>query len=406
MVTIPRNSAPRHVFRILFSHAAAIFLILVGARIAVSSSADASASYKIVGYYPSWAAYARGYTPRSIDPTRFTHLVYAFGKIDKGEVSLNDDVVDSKNIAELQALKQRNERLRLLIAVGGWAGSADFSDIAASDIQRRRFAESAAAFVRAHNFDGIDIDWEYPVAGGREENAHRPADRENLTLVLEATREALDTAGRVAGRRYLLTIAVGASTEHVANLDIERIARIVDWVGVMSYDFSGAWSKTSGHNAPLAFDPNDPTPGAALNPVSAAVARHLAAGLPRSKLLLGLPLYGRIWQGCEARNDGEYQVCAGPGKGTWEDGVLDNQDIAQTYATDPAFTRHVNRAAKAPFLFDAASGHFISYDDAESFHDKLSFLTDNGLAGVMLWELSADRKDVLIDLVARELGAR
>jgi chitinase len=174
----------------------------------------------------------------------------------------------------------------------------------------------------------------------------------------------------------------------------------------MSYDFSGAWSATTGHNAPLAADPADPTPGAALNTVSAAVARYLAAGLPKQKLLLGLPLYGRVWRGCDSRRMGEYQICDGPASGTWEEGVLDYQDIVRNYLTAAGFQRNFNRAALAPFLFQASSGRFISYDDDESVHHKLAFIKDNGLAGAFLWEISGDPAGALVDQVAAELQAR
>jgi len=383
--------------------AAAIFFGLAVAPFAPSSARDEGEGYKIVGYYVSWAAYARHYAPSSVDPTRFTHLIYAFAKIDKGGVALGDSAVDIENFAELQALRRRNARLQILVAVGGWEGSANFSDVAASEFLRERFAESTIAFLRAHNFDGIDIDWEHPVVGGKNGNTHRSADKENFTLLLKALRKALDDAGREDGRRYLLTIAAGASADQVGNTELETIAKLVDWVGLMSYDFSGAWSTTTGHNAPLAADPNDPAPGAALNTVSAAVARYLAAAVPKRKLILGLPLYGRAWRGCDSRNKGEYQICAGPAKGTWEDGVLDYQDIAQNYLTNPSFERKFNDTVMAPFLFHEASGRFISYDDEESFRHKLAFLKHNGLAGAMLWEISADREGALVGLVANEL---
>jgi chitinase len=399
----PAKLLPPSAYRILVVLAAAIYFGPAFARLAGSAAADESAEYKIVGYYVSWAAYARRYTPRSVDPMRFTHLIYAFAKIDKAEVTLGDSAVDLENIAELQALRRRNSRLQILVAVGGWNGSADFSDVAASDLLRQRFAESAVAFLRTHNFDGIDIDWEYPVAGGKDGNTHRSADKDNFTRLLEALRNALDVAGREDGRRYLLTMASGASADTAGNLRLEAIATLVDWVGLMSYDFSGAWSKRSGHNAPLATDPNDPTPGAPLNTVSAAVARYLAAGVPDRKLLLGLPLYGRAWKGCNNRNNGEYQICDGPAKGTWEDGVLDYQDIARNYVTNLGFVRNVNYTVMAPFLFQTSSGCFISYDDEESFNYKLAFLKANRLAGAMLWEISADRESTLIGVVANEL---
>lgn len=131
--------------------------------------------------------------------------------------------------------------------------------------------------------------------------------------------------------------------------------------------------------------------------------RYLNAGVPPEKLLLGLSLYGRTWRGCDPRNDGEYQECSGPAKGTWEDGVLDYQDIAANYLTNETFVRHFNQAAKVPFLFGATFGQFISYDDAESFRDKVGFLKERRLGGAMYWEVTADREGSLLGLMAREL---
>jgi len=183
-------------------------------------------------------------------------------------------------------------------------GSKHFSDAAATEESRKRFADSAVVFLRDHGFDGIDLDWEYPVADGRDDNIRRPEDRENFTLLLEALRAALNAAGDMDRRRYLLTIAAAASEKYVANTELEKIARTVDWVGLMSYDFAGAWSKTSGHNAPLFSDPANPSPDATRNTVTAAVMRHLEAGVPPEKLLLGLSLSGRTWRGCDRETTG------------------------------------------------------------------------------------------------------
>jgi len=357
----------------------------------------------VAGYYISWGAYGRNYTPRDIDATKLTHIIYAFANIDKGEVTLGDAATDPGNFAELRHLKSKNDRLKILIAAGGWSGSKHFSDAAATEEGRKRFADSAVHFLRDHGFDGIDLDWEYPVAGGSDDNVRRPEDRENFTRLLQALRAALSAAGDADGKRYLLTIAAAASEEYVANTELEKIAYTVDWISLMSYDFAGAWSKTSGHNAPLFADPASPSPDGTRNTVAAAVMRHLKAGVPPGKLLLGLPLFGRTWRGCDPRNNGEYQECSGPAKGTWEDGVLDYQDIAANYLTNGAFVRHFNQAAKVPFLFDATSGQFVSYDDAESFRYKVGFLKERRLGGAMYWEITADREGSLLDLVARGL---
>jgi chitinase len=383
-----------------------ILTILIGAGVSSACKLQAYAEppeHTVAGYYVSWSAYQRNYKPRDIDARKFTHIIYAFANIDSGEVKLGDTTVDPQNFVELRQLKSKNDRLKLVIAVGGWAGSKYFSDAAATQERRKRLAESAVAFLRHHGFDGIDLDWEYPISGGKAGNIHRPEDRENFTLLLQALRAALDAAGEVDQKRYLLTIAAGGSPEYVANTDLAQIARTVDWVSLMSYDFAGTWSKTTGHNAPLFADPANPSPDAARNTVAAAVIRVLKAGVPPEKLLLGFPLFGRTWRGCDQQNDGEYQHCAGSAKGTWEEGVLNYQDISVNYLTNRAFARRLNQAAKVPFLFDIQSGQFVSYDDAESFRYKLDFLKKEQLRGAMFWEISADREGRLLGPVARDL---
>jgi chitinase len=382
---------------------AAVLLAGVVALPSLVNASDRRPERTVAGYFISWGAYERNYRPRDIDATKFTDIIYAFADIKDGEITLGDAAADLRNFAELRQLRSKNDDLKLLIAVGGWAGSTHFSDAAATRQSRRRFADSAVAFLRNHGFDGIDLDWEFPVSGGKEGNIRRPEDREDFTRLLQALRAALDAAGEADGKRYLLTIAAGGSAEYVANTEVAKIAGIVDRFGLMSYDFAGAWSKRSGHNAPLFADPANPSPDAAHKSVAAAVTRLLQAGVPAKKLLLGLPLFGRTWRGCDRQNNGEYQECLGPAKGTWEDGVLDYQDIAANYLINRAFERHFNQTARVPFLFDAESGQFISYDDAESFRYKVEFLEEQRLGGAIYWEITADRKGGLIDLVARDL---
>jgi len=144
----------------LLSCAVVICIAVIAASRFVLDAQANSPAHTVAGYYVSWGAYGRNYTPHDIDATKLTDIIYAFAKIDKGEVTLGDAAVDPRNFAELRDLKQQNEHLKLLIAVGGWTGSKHFSDAAATEQDRNRFAESAVAFLREYGLDGIDIDWE------------------------------------------------------------------------------------------------------------------------------------------------------------------------------------------------------------------------------------------------------
>lgn len=61
--------------------------------------------------------------------------------------------------------------------------------------------------MQSYGFDGVDLDWEYPVSGGLQGNTVRPEDKQNYVLLLKEIRQQLDTAGALDGKSYLLTVA-------------------------------------------------------------------------------------------------------------------------------------------------------------------------------------------------------
>src|SRR5690606_36273364 len=130
----------------------------------------------------------------SIDAARLTNIFYAFGSVtEEGLAALLDPCLDAGvcpdsvvrrgpeggNFAQLLELKRRHPHLKVLISLGGWGGSRWFSDAAATEDARRRLVTSTIdVFLRAYPglFDGIDVDWEFPVSGGMPENRYRPED--------------------------------------------------------------------------------------------------------------------------------------------------------------------------------------------------------------------------------------
>jgi chitinase len=378
--------------------------------LSLATQAAPAARPLVVGYYLATSAPARYFSPDRIPAAKLTHLNYAFANIEGGEIVVGDPALDTSgpdNFAKLRQLKKKHPRLKTLISVGGWAWSGRFSDVAATPELRARFAGSGVDFIRRHGFDGIDVDWEFPVAGGMPSNARRPEDKQNFTLLLRAMREQLDAAGRADGRKYLLTAAVGNNESYLLNTEIAAVAESLDWLNLMAYDMNGTWSKLAAHVSPLYRDPAMAVPDAnPKNNVADLVERYVAEGVPARQIVLGVPFYGYSWKGCPAVQHGEYQQCAGPGRGTWEEGALDYSEIAARLVNRDGFTRHWNAASKVPFLYNPASEEFISYEDPESLAAKLRFLKQRKLAGVMFWELTGDRGHVLLDLLAREMLPR
>jgi chitinase len=384
---------------------AAAFLLPLG----LQDAAAASPRYKVVAYYLASPVPARYFSPDKIPAGRITHLNYAFANIMDGEIVVGDPALDTAghdNFARLRLLKKRHPHLKTLISVGGWAWSGRFSEVALTPESRARFADSGVAFVRRHGFDGIDVDWEFPVAGGMPENARRPEDKQNFTLLLKTMREKLDAAGQADRRKYLLTAAVGNNETYLFNTEIGAVAATLDWLNVMAYDMNGTWNKVAAHVAPLYRDPAMAVPGAnPKNNVADLIDLYLAAGVPAPRLVMGVPFYGYSWKNCGAARHGEYQTCEGPGRGSWEDGALDYTDIESQLVNRNGFIRYRNAVSKAPFVHNVTTGEFVSYEDPESLRAKLRFLKQRRLGGAMFWELTGDRRHQLLGTLSRELLA-
>ncbi|WEK55483.1 MAG: glycosyl hydrolase family 18 protein [Candidatus Cohnella colombiensis] len=377
-------------------------------------------NYNIVTYFTAWSVYDRDFEPSDIDVSQITHINYAFADlcwrgygtgatacqdvniplqkdyVFDGELVIGDHDVDIDNFAKLAERRDDNPNLKLMISVGGWSWSKNFSNLAATEETRRAFANSAVKFLRAYDLDGLDIDWEYPVAGGESYNSHRPEDKQNFTSLMQTVREALDAAGSEDGRYYLLSIASGQGDDFVVNADLAKSSQYLDYVSIMTYDYSGSWDVSAYHNAPLYYDKNSTSPSAARFHVNGGVTGHLNGGVPNYKLVMGLPFYGKGWTGCPPT--GQYQLCEGGTVaefGTWESRTFDFSDIEDNYLNQNGYVRYWNEAAKVPYLYNSELHTYISYNDEASMLYSTSYLRSLDLAGVMSWEISGDRNRTL-----------
>lgn len=349
---------------------------------------------------------------------QLTHINYAFANVISGQCAIGDSYADTQktfagdssepgamhgNFNQLNKVKAAHPGLKTLISVGGWTWSGGFPSAAATAESRDAFATSCVAFMKQWGFDGIDIDWEYPVGGGL--TAGTPDDKANYTKLLQALRTKLDAQGASdGGAHYLLTVAAPAGPSNIGNQEVSNVAGVVDWVNLMSYDFHGGWDSKTGNNAPLNAEAGDPGP-AGFN-VDAGVSAWISGGTPANKLVVGMPFYGRGWnQVASGTNNGLFQSAGGTPPGTWEAGVFDYEDLAKNYIGKNGFIRFWDDTAKVPYLWNSTSRTFISYDDPQSIAEKARYVKDHGLGGGMFWELSGDTSDAaLLDSLNTNMG--
>jgi chitinase len=325
--------------------------------------------------------------------TKLTRINYAFANIRDGEV-VEGFAHDRENFEVLNGLKQNNPKLKVVVSVGGWTWSGNFSDVALTPQSRRKFIDSATRFIRKYNLDGVDIDWEYPGAAG-DGNKFRAEDKQNYTALLRELRERLNEEGRAAGRHFITSTATGASAHFLERTEMAKAQRYVDSVNLMSYDYYEPDSDPlTGNHSPLYTEPTDPKHVS----TDASVRLYEAAGVPARKIVVGVPFYGHAWNNVDAKNNGLFQA------GTKTTLEANYNAISGTLLAGTGFRRYWDEKSSVPYLYNAATRTFISYEDPKSIALKCKYVLRHNLGGMMFWEYFGDSPDhTLLDAIDKGL---
>lgn len=363
---------------------ALLFAVLCAATSVMSQ--DAGKRPVVIGYVGGY----RGLVNTSvIDVKKLTHINYAFVDVQGNRAFLTNEKTDTTNFRTLNLLKQQNPDLKILISIGGWSWSKNFSDAVLTDTSRRAFAVSSVAIVRQYKLDGVDIDWEYPGMSG-DNNKFRPEDKQNYTLMFQAIREELTKLQQETGKYYLLTTATGGFPQFLEHSEMAKAQEYLDYVNLMTYDFSYG---QAGHHTNLFPSKNYDKE----NSAHKAVTTFMAAGVPAHKLVVGLAFYGK---------GGTVDSVAGHGfqqKYTGNFRVGGYTYIKDSLANKKGFKAYWDKNAKAPYLFNAAEKKFATYDDERSVKYKCRYVKKHKLGGVMFWEYSSDPKNYLLTAINKNL---
>jgi chitinase len=371
-----------------------LFLILATIPLILASTRNALAapglSNTIVAYvFPQESTLQ----PGQIDARNLTRINYAFANIADGRL-VKGFAADPENFAYLHSLKQQNPDLTVLVSVGGWLWSNNFSDVSLTPQSRAIFIHSVMDFLSLYELDGLDIDWEYPGMTGAG-HTFRSEDKQNFTALLQDLRSRFDAETRKTHHRLYLTIAAGASDEFIAHTEMDKVQHYVDTVNLMAYDYYEPDSdKITGHHAPLFTNPEDPKKISA----DASVLAFEKAGVPASKILLGLPFYGHLWGSVEDHNHGLYQ----PGKLVPH--VYTPYHLIVETMLNNGFERYWDSTSSVPYLYSPKQKTFVSYEDPESLSRKCSYVTNRHLGGVMFWDYAGDPSGTLLKTLHQALN--
>lgn len=277
------------------------------------------------------------------DMRLMTHIDYAFGHVNE---TFNGIRISRPE--RLEAIVAAKGDVKVCLSIGGW-GSGRFSEMASTEAGRKAFALDCARVIRQYNLDGIDLDWEYPTSSAAGISSS-PEDTENFTLLMKEIRSAI-------GPDMLLTLASAASAKFI---DFEAILPVIDWVNVMSYDMG----RPPRHNAALRRSPN------AGFTMEGALERHLAAGIPKEKIVMGMPFYGH-------GNRKDY-----PDYVDYKDQKPPKEGLHEVW----------DDVAKIPYYADADGRMVLGFDNVRSIRAKCEFILSRGVLGGMYWEYSCDNE--------------
>jgi chitinase len=320
---------------------------------------------------------------------KMTRINYAFFTLKDGLIAERRDT-DGANLAVLTSLRKQSPMLQVLISVGGGGnGSAGFSDMAITAEGRKRFIDSAVEMLEKYQLDGVDVDWEYPGYTHAINTTVRPQDKQTYTLLLKELRLRFNREQKRLGRPLVTSSATGATQIWLDHTDMRAASRWLTSVNMMCYDWYNAVEKNTGHDSPLYTSSADPKQIS----IDHAVRMNLGAGVPRKKLVLGVPFYGRKWTGVEATGNGLWQSIAAPSGAD----IL-YRDVVPLVNAE-GFVRYWDATAQAPYLYDAETKTFITYNDPEAETARTNYVRKMGLGGIMFWQYGGDLNNALINAI-------
>jgi chitinase len=349
---------------------AAALILLTLSALPISAQDAPSRNKRLLGYYTAWSKYnTPPYAASQIPYAKLTHIAHAFvllrAKAD-GQLSIPSGTIEPALIKMAHAAG-----VKVLISIGGGDGiqGPRFNKMAASETSRQAFVKNVHDFLVKFGYDGVDIDWEVPNA----------PDRVNCTTLMQELRNALPSP-------WLISMATPSDPRSWGQgFDIPALAPLLDFMNVMTYDFYGSWSTSTGHVSPMLESPADPDQAGSVKSSMDLYAHQY--GVPRAQLNIGTPFYGYEFDG----TDQLWAQCSNCGQPS-----QNYVPYIKTLVNQQGWTRHYDSLALAPYLTNPNIQNlnipgFITYDDEATTARKTGYVMHKrGFGGMFMWELSGD----------------
>lgn len=399
---------------------------------------------KIVGYFPEWAYRSAEHNYFNVTDLQWdslTHIQYSFAMVDpstnkitlgdkfaaleedfKGmdlsyngqKIELDTSLPYKGHFNVLQQMKKKYPDVELLMSVGGWAGSRGFYTMLDTDEGINTFVQSCVDFVRQYNFDGIDIDFEFPSSTSQSGNPEdfdvseprRKTINARYNIMMKKLNQALDKAAEEDNKQYRLTAAVSASSWVLGGVDSNEYAKELDFLSIMSYDYHGGWNEFVENQANIYPDPADRETANMIMPVLGMdwSYKYYRGVLSPEKILMGIPYYTRGWENVQGGNgSGLHGTSRTPATGKynlWGDldkngnqipaGANPLWHVLNLMEQDPNLKVHWDDVGKVPYVWQNDEKVFLTFENEQSIDERLKYIEEKNLGGALIWVMDGD----------------
>ncbi|CAF1206330.1 unnamed protein product [Adineta ricciae] len=332
-----------------------------------------------VCYITNWSRYRPGeakFELEYIDPHMCTHIIYAYATVDENKPEITpiqqDDI---EHYRELALLKKTNPELKVSIRLGG--KSAAYTRYLKRSKTASQLVRSLIWYMQSYGFDGVDVAFEFP-------DDDVPEDKISLITLLEELAKQKRLMPQM-----IVTLTAAPFIDHLSKVyDVQKIEKLVNYVNLMTFDLYGPWDERTGVSAPLYHQPYQ-AESESLRNVDGLVKLWLSLGIPREKLLIGIPTYGRSFT-LTSSQKGLHAPTSGPGypgRYTKTRGFLSYYEVCEKY-NSKSWQKVWLDTEKAWYM--TSGDQWITFEDVDSAILKAQYAKAEQLAGVFIWSVDND----------------
>lgn len=356
----------------------------------------------VMGYYSQWSIYSPNIHIQDLQSHLMTHLVYKSAYLsDDGAIKLGDSFADIEHLyptvnieeesilgsfGQLITLRKQQPHLKNIISIGGWKRSENFSSLSSTVAGRKQVAQSAIEFMDKYKFDGIEIDWQFPIyrsiSPTKGQVLNQKEDANNLGLLME---EIKTQCALLLKKCWLQVVLAPYSID-----EIEQANLLNDSTNAVVVDVSRIYGEKevlTDHLSPLFALSGKRSVNQVINQLK-------STGVIANKIVMGVPAFAVGWDGVPHINNGLGQSSRKNSWGSWDskplgDSGVYNQKSLSFFLASQTYSLHWDDYAKTSYLYDPKKfgGHFIAFESAESIAEKVKYVEDNNLAGMATMQL-------------------